>query len=104
MVAAGATTEVAPAAVSFGSPIIAITSPTVAEDSAGTRILRSVPWWNASISRFAFSVSTSASTSPRFTMSPSFLFQESIFPAFIVSLSWGILISTAIGEALKKIL
>jgi hypothetical protein len=44
----------------------------------------------------ALSVSTSASRSPFFTLSPTFLCQAAITPSVIVSLSLGIKITSAI--------
>jgi hypothetical protein len=74
----------------------------LAAEPAGTITFRSVPLKKDSISKFALSVSTSASMSPRLTEAPSVNFQVRILPELIVSLSWGILISVAIWDTLSK--
>ena len=61
-----------------------------AEFPSETSILRSVPLAKASISMLTLSVSTSASISPFFTGSPSFLIQRRILPSSIVSPILGI--------------
>src|SRR5207302_11295807 len=75
---------------SSGAPINAIAAPMGAESPSETSILRSVPLAKASISMLTLSVSTSASISPFFTGSPSFLIQRRILPSSIVSPILGI--------------
>src|SRR5438874_1908193 len=75
---------------SSGVPINAIPAPIGADAPSGTRILRSTPLANDSISILTLSVSTSASDSPLFTGSPSCLIQRRILPSSIVSPILGI--------------
>src|SRR5438046_9600725 len=75
---------------SSGAPINAMPAPIGADSPSGTRILRSTPLANASISILTLSVSTSASDSPLFTGSPSCLIQRRILPSSIVSPILGI--------------
>src|SRR5438270_12174998 len=70
---------------SSGVPINAISAPIGANAPSGTRILRSTPLANDSISMLTLSASTSASDSPLFTGSPSCLIQRRILPSSIVS-------------------
>ncbi len=70
---------------SSAAPINAMAAPMGAEFPSETSILRSVPLAKASISMLTLSVSTSASISPFFTGSPSFLIQRRILPSSIVS-------------------
>src|SRR6266480_289949 len=76
--------------VSSAAPINAMAAPMGAELPSETSILRSVPLAKASISMLTLSVSTSASISPFFTGSPSFLIQRRILPSSIVSPILGI--------------
>ncbi len=79
-----------PGSGSSGAPINAIPAPIGADAPSGTRIFRSTPLANASISILTLSVSTSASDSPFFTGSPSCLIQRRILPSSIVSPILGI--------------
>ena len=69
---------------SSGFAITPIRLPTGALPPAGTRILRRTPAPRASISMLALSVSISASTSPTFTGSPSFLLHLTMVPSSMV--------------------
>src|SRR5689334_11932957 len=75
---------------SLSSAITPIRAPTGAVSPADTRILRSTPAPNASISTSALSVSTSARMSPLWTRSPSFLSHLMTLPLSICSESFGI--------------
>src|SRR5438477_3117509 len=75
---------------SFSSAMTPINEPTGALLPAATRILRSTPEPNASISTSALSVSTSARMSPLWTRSPSFLSHLMTLPLSICSESLGI--------------
>jgi len=96
--AAGAGAAVAPppaplisaAMSSLGSATTPIKLPTGTLPPACTRILRSTPPPNASISTSALSVSTSARMSPACTRSPSCLSHLMILPVSICSESFGI--------------
>ena len=72
-----------------GSAMTPISVPMGAVSPAGTRILRSTPAPNASISTSALSVSTSATMSPPWIRSPSFFSHLMIFPLSIASESLG---------------
>src|SRR5437764_13665017 len=72
------------------SAMTAMSVPTGALSPAETRILRSTPAPNASISTSALSVSTSARMSPLCTRSPSFLSHLMTLPLSICSDSFGI--------------
>src|SRR5437899_10329563 len=74
---------------SFSSAMTPINEPTGALLPAATRILRSTPEPNASISTSALSVSTSARMSPDWMRSPSFLSHLMILPVSICSESLG---------------
>src|SRR5438552_12192710 len=75
---------------SFASAMTPMSEPTGTVLPADTRILRSTPAPNASISTSALSVSTSARMSPLCTRSPSFLSHLMTLPLSICSDSFGI--------------
>jgi len=89
-VGAGAAAPATDEMSSLGSAITAMRLPTGAVSPSFTRILRSTPEPNASISTSALSVSTSARMSPPLTRSPSFLIHLMSLPVSIASDSFGI--------------
>jgi len=80
----------------------AITAPTAALSPSCTLISRSTPPVAASSSMSALSVSTSASTSPRRTSSPTCFSHLRMVPSSIVSLSFGITISTLMAPIIGR--
>ncbi len=85
------------ASASVSATRIAMTSPTAAAWPSPTRISCKIPDSDASNSTSAFSVSTSASGSPRLTRSPGRLCQRTIVPSSMLSLSLGMRTSIVIG-------
>ena len=82
-----------------GSAMTPIKAPMAADSPAGTKILRSTPAPNASISTSALSVSTSARMSPPWIRSPSFFSHLMILPLSIASESLGMTtFVTAMGQ------